>query len=84
MMNTTEKETAETITKTRLDVRHLTPLEFARLGVSEIAYVKPVMVEGNPAFAIHGADGAPLAVTANREVALAAIIEHEMVPISLH
>ncbi len=84
MMNTTEKETAGTITKTRLDVRHLTPLEFARLGVSEIAYVKPVMVEGNPAFAIHGADGAPLAVTANREVALAAIIEHEMVPISLH
>ncbi len=67
-----------------VDIRHLSPLEFARLGVSQIAYIKPVMVEGSRAFAIHGADGAPLAMTQDRELALAAIVQHEMVPISLH
>ena len=83
-MNTPENDAETGLKAGPLDIRHLSPLEFARLGVSQIAYVKPVMVEGNRAFAIHGADGAPLAVTPDREVALAAIVQHEMVPISLH
>ncbi len=81
-MNQQEKSDLEETTL-RFDIRHLTPVEFARLGVSQIAYIKPVIVEGSPAFAIHGADGAPLAVTPNREIALAAIAQHEMVPITL-
>jgi hypothetical protein len=67
-----------------VEKRTADPAEFARLGVSQIAYIKPVVVQGAPAFAIHGADGAPLAVTPDRDLALAAIVQHEMVPISLH
>ncbi len=83
-MNTQDDTATLAATPVLADIRHLSPLEFARLGVSQIAYIKPVMVEGNRAFAIHGADGAPLAVTPDRELALAAIVQHEMVPISLH
>jgi hypothetical protein len=66
------------------DVRHLTEQQLAALGVSHIAYVKPVMVNGMQGFAIHAADGTPMAVAGNREVALAAVVQHEMLPLSVH
>jgi hypothetical protein len=68
----------------RFDIRHLSVEDLARLGVSQIAYVKPVMMNGSPAFAIHAADGTPMAVTGNREVAISAIIQHEMLPTLVH
>ncbi len=66
------------------DIRHLSAEQLARLGVSQIAYVKSVTVDGEPAFAIHAADGTPMAVAENRDVALAAIREHEMMPTLVH
>jgi hypothetical protein len=52
--------------------------------VSQIAYVKAVMLNGAPAFAIHAADGTPMAVAGDRDLALAAIRQHEMVPTLVH
>jgi hypothetical protein len=66
------------------DVRHLSEEQLAALGVSHIAYVKPVMVNGVQGFAIHAADGTPMAVTGNRDVAVAAVVQHEMLPLSVH
>ncbi len=66
------------------DIRHLTETQLMQLGVSELAYVKPVLVEGSRAYAIHAADGSPMAVTDDREVAIAAIRQHEMVPALVH
>jgi hypothetical protein len=66
------------------DVRHLSEQQLAALGVSHIAYVKPVMVNGVPGFAIHAADGTPMAVAGNREIADAAVVQHEMLPFSVH
>jgi len=66
------------------DVRHLTEQQLAALGVSHIAYLKPVMVNGVQGFAIHAADGTPMAVAGNRDVAVAAVVQHEMMPLSVH
>jgi hypothetical protein len=66
------------------DVRHLSEEQLAALGVSRIAYVKPVMVDGVQGFAIHAADGTPMAVAGNRDVAVAAVMQHEMLPLSVH
>jgi hypothetical protein len=66
------------------DVRHLSEQQLAALGVSHIAYVKPVMVNGVQNFAIHAADGTPMAVAGNRDVAVAAVVQHEMLPLSVH
>lgn len=66
------------------DVRHLSEQQLAALGVSHIAYVKPVMVNGVQGFAIHAADGTPMAVAGNRDVAIAAVVQHEMLPLSVH
>ena len=61
------------------DIRHLSAEQFGKLGVSQIAYVKPVIVNGAAAFAIHAADGTPMAIAADQALAVAAIVQHEMV-----
>ena len=66
------------------DVRHLSEQQLAALGVSHIAYVKSVVVNGVQGFAIHAADGTPMAVAGNRDVAVAAVVQHEMLPFSVH
>jgi hypothetical protein len=66
------------------DVRHLSEQQLAALGVSHIAYVKSVMVNGVEGFAIHAADGTPMAVAGNRDVAVAAVTQHEMLALSVH
>jgi hypothetical protein len=66
------------------DIRHLSEQQLGALGVSHIAYVKPVVVDGRHGFAIHAADGTPMAVTADRDVAVAVIVQHEMHPLSVH
>ena len=68
----------------RIDVRHITPDQLQQLGVSQLAYVKPVFLNGAAMFAIHAADGSPMAVAEDRNVAMAAIVEHEMIPTLVH
>jgi hypothetical protein len=67
-----------------IDVRHLSEEQLAALGMSHIAYVKPVVINGVAGFAIHAADGTPMAVAGDRDVAVAAIVQHEMHPLSVH
>jgi len=66
------------------DVRHLTADQLQQLGVSQLAYVKPVVVDGARAYAIHGADGTPMAVAGDLDIAVAAIRQHEMIPALVH
>lgn len=66
------------------DIRRLSIEQLAQLGVEQIAYVKPVMMNGARAYAIHAADGSPMAVAEDRDLALAAIIQHEMVATLVH
>lgn len=67
-----------------VDIRRLSPHQLAQLGVSELAYVKPVMANGTIAFAIHGADGTPMAIAPELDIAMTAIRQHEMVPLLVH
>jgi hypothetical protein len=66
------------------DIRHLSAEQLGALGVSQLAYVKPVVLNGQQGFAIHAADGTPMAVAGDRDVAVAAILQHEMQPLSVH
>ena len=56
----------------------------AMFGDGTAAYIKRVEVDGNTAYAIHGADGAELAVMGDREVAFAAARQHDLEPFSVH
>lgn len=66
------------------NIRQLSESQFAELGVTQVAYVKPVIAQGKAVYAIHAANGAPMALAEGREVAMAAIVQHEMVPALVH
>lgn len=68
----------------RVDVRHLTAEQLAGLGVSQIAYVKAVMKDGARVWAIHAADGTPMAMADSCDVAIAAVAQHEMLASLVH
>lgn len=66
------------------DIRKLTAEQLAQLGVSQIAYVKPVMINGTMGYAIHAANGLPMGLAEDRDVAIAAVLQHEMIPVPVH
>ena len=49
-----------------------------------VAYVKAVVVDGQPMYAIHGGDGSALAMAPTRELAVAAIRQNGMDPVDAH
>jgi hypothetical protein len=67
-----------------IDIRHLTPDQLAQLGVSQLAYVKPVLANGVPAYAIHAADGTPMALAPSVDLAVAAVRQHDMLAALVH
>jgi hypothetical protein len=65
-------------------MRQMTANDLAMLGVQHIAYVKPVMVDGNAGFAIHAADGTQMALLGDRDIAFAVVRQNELEPVSVH
>ncbi|MFM2045185.1 MAG: hypothetical protein RLY86_3761 [Pseudomonadota bacterium] len=65
-------------------LRQLSPQDFATFGVNDVAYVKPVQVNGLRGFAIHAADGTALAVVTDRLVAAATVRQNDMEAVSVH
>ncbi len=62
----------------------MTSTDLARLGMNFVAYVKPIVVEDEMRFAICAADGTQMGLAPNREIAFAAIRQHELEPLSVH
>lgn len=65
-------------------LRSISPKDFAGLGLNDVAFVKPVEADGARAFAIHAADGTAMAVVVSRELAFAAIRQHDLEPMDVH
>ena len=64
--------------------RTLSSRDLGSLGLDDVAYVKSVTVDGQKLHAIHAADGTPLTVVAERDLAFATVRQHEMNPASVH
>jgi hypothetical protein len=58
--------------------------DLAALGLQDIAYIRPIVHEGEEAFEIHGADGRTLALAASEDAATAIILRNDMTPVSLN
>ena len=65
-------------------LKGLSVTDWARFGAEEIAYIRPVVVKGVNAIAIHAADGTPIGAAPTAELAIAAILQHEMAPALVH
>jgi hypothetical protein len=65
-------------------LRNLSSRDFAALGAQDVAYLRPVILNGARAFAIHAADGTPIGAAPSAQLAAAAIRQHEMEPALVH
>ncbi|HWK46228.1 MAG TPA: DUF1150 family protein [Stellaceae bacterium] len=66
------------------ELRHISPKDFAALGMQDLAFIKPIVVNDEVGYAIHAADGTQMAVIADRDVAFAAVRQHDLQPVSVH
>lgn len=65
-------------------LKNISSREFAVLGMNDMAYVKRVVVNDEPGFAIHSADGTQLALVPNEDIAYATIRQNDLEPMSVH
>lgn len=65
-------------------LRPLSSQDFARLGRTEMAYVKRVVIDGGEGYVVHAADGTYIWHFADRELACAVLRQHDLEPLSLH
>ncbi|MDE2228476.1 MAG: DUF1150 family protein [Alphaproteobacteria bacterium] len=65
-------------------LKNISAKEFAHWGLQDLAYIRPVVVEGRSGYAIHAADGTPMAVMPTLAVAQAAVRQNDLEPLSVH
>ena len=64
--------------------RRMTARELYALGVENVSYVKSVVENGVIAWAAYAADGTRLGLMPTRELAIAALKQHDLEPVSVH
>ena len=62
----------------------LSPMDWARFGLQQVAYLRPVLLNGVQVISIHAADGTHIGAAPNLAAAAAAVAEHEMAPVLVH
>ncbi len=62
----------------------LSETDFALLSLGDVAYIKLIEVEGSDAFGVYAADGTTMAVIENCDVAVAAVRQQDLEPLSVH
>jgi hypothetical protein len=65
-------------------LKRISVADWARFGAEDIAYVRQVMVNGVKAVSIHAADGTAIGAAPSVDMAVAAILQHEMEPALVH
>ncbi|MGH6829967.1 MAG: DUF1150 family protein [Methylocella sp.] len=65
-------------------VRGLTPQDLLMLGIKDVAYLKDIEVDGETAVALFAANGQQIAVTEDRQTALAAAWQNGLAPMTVH
>ena len=66
------------------DPRRMTPAQLRRLGVPRLVYLRCGTVDGQEAFAIHAADGTPIAVVEDIELAMELAAANHMAFVAVH
>ena len=70
--------------ETTTETRQFETGEFLAPGLDKIAYVKPKQVRERMLYAIHSADGNEVGLAEELDLAFAAIIQHDLAPLSVH
>lgn len=66
------------------EVKTLTPQELMSLGAQDLAYVRPVKVDGADVFGVFSGDGRLLGAVEDQQTAFHAARRNELTPHSVH
>jgi hypothetical protein len=59
-------------------------VDFARLGLNQIAYIRPATVNNAPGWSIHAATGDTLGAAETFEQAWGAVMQNNLAPVRVH
>ncbi len=64
----------------------LSPKDFLKIGMDEIAYVRPLSLRGveKKVFGVYAADGTQLSVLDSMDMAIATMRHNDLMPVTLH
>lgn len=62
----------------------MTEENFANLGAPDLAYVRAVLTPEGPAWGIYAANGTQLGFAPQRDLAFAAAVQNDLLPVSVH
>ena len=65
-------------------LRQMSPEELLHLGTRQVAYLRSGMCDGEPTFVLFGADGAPLVIAGDVEIAIEIAAKHGLVFATIH
>ncbi|MEW5726279.1 MAG: DUF1150 family protein [Pseudomonadota bacterium] len=65
-------------------LRNMTAADLAIWGMPDVAFVKRVTLNDQVGWSIHAADGTHMGLAPTRDLAFAAIKQHELEPLSVH
>ena len=80
----TEYKTPEARKSLSQESMRPTAPNLTHMGLGEIAYLRAVGINGANDYGIFAANGEPLATMNDRESAIAATIQNDLVPVSVH
>ena len=65
-------------------LKKLSAQDFLTFGMHDVAYIRPVHVDGRDGFAVHAADGTPLSVLDSLDEAQTIIQHNDLESAALH
>jgi hypothetical protein len=77
-------ESSSSIEPVSADPRRMTQGELLQLGLPRLAYLRCGTIDGQPAYALHAADGTAMAIVEDIEVAIDLASENDMLFVSVH
>lgn len=58
--------------------------DFAKLGLADLAYIRPVTIDGRKGFSAHAADGTQILLSGKYQEAAWALQDYDLVAVSVH
>ena len=65
-------------------LRQMTPEQLLHLGTRQVVYLRSGACDGELAFMLHGADGAPLVMAGDVETAIEIAVRHGLAFVTVH
>ena len=82
--DTDEEDTGPNVQTALTGVIASTPVDFARLGITQMAYIRQTMVNDTAVWGIFSAAGDPLGAATSFDQAWGAVQQHNLQPMRVH